>query len=430
MSLFVIGINHKTAPVAIREKVAFAPERMQEALHAVQQIAPENLILSTCNRTELYATSTVSSADHSSNQSQTAHNSIQNLIQWLSDFHHIPRAELEPYLFIHQQDDAVRHALRVACGLDSLVLGEPQILGQLKTALQQASDAKATGNRLQRLMQHAFTTAKKVRTQTSIGSNPISVAFAAVSIAKQIFSRLEDQTALLVGAGETIELVGKHLAANNIGTIIVANRNADKAQKLANEYGGTGISLPEIPAALPKADIVISSTAAPLPIIGKGIVERALKIRKHSPVFMVDIAVPRDIEPEVGELDDIYLYTVDDLQSVIEENLKSRKAAAEQAENMVQDDVSHFMAWMRAQDQMGVIRQFRQNNEAIKQEVLGKAQQMLNNKSPDEVLEFLAHTLTNKLSHAPTQALNQAARQGDEVLLANARKLLNLSNNS
>lgn len=414
MSILIVGVNHKTAPVSIREKVSFSPDSMASALHAAHQVVPENLILSTCNRTEIYA------ACH---QQQPA----ANLVEWLASWHNMPVAQLQPYLYIYQQEEAVRHALRVACGLDSLVLGEPQILGQLKSALQAASDKAVTGNQLNRLMQHAFSTAKKVRTQTSIGANPISVAFAAVSLAKQIFSKLEKHTALLIGAGETIELVGKHLAANGIGGVMVANRSIDKAQKLAAEYGGKGIGLQDLAEHLPKADIVISSTASPVPILGKGTVERALKIRKHRPMFMVDIAVPRDIEQEVGELDDVYLYTVDDLQSVIEENLQSRRAAAEQAEGMVLEEVGNFMAWLRAQDHMATIRDYRAHTDTIRQEVFDKAISLLHHgKSPEEALQFLAHTLANKLSHDATQAMHHAARNGDHALLQHARTLFNL----
>ncbi len=415
MSILIVGVNHKTAPVAIREKVSFSPAEMPQALEAAHHVVQENIILSTCNRTEIYA----------ANDQQ---HPLETLVNWLADWHKLPVGQLRPYLYIHQQDEAVRHTLRVACGLDSLVLGEPQILGQLKSALQNATEQATTGNLLNRLMQHAFSTAKKVRTQTSIGANPISVAFAAVSLAKQIFSQLEKQTALLIGAGETIELVGKHLAANKIGHVLVANRSVDKAQKLASEYGGKGISLQELADHLPQADIVISSTASPVPILGKGTVERALKIRKHRPMFMVDIAVPRDIEQEVAELDDVYLYTVDDLQSVIEENLQSRRAAAEQAEEMVLEETASFMAWLRAQDHMGTIRQYRARTEAIRQEVLDKAKVMLHNgKTAEEALQFLAHTLSNKLSHDATQAMHQAARHGDHVLLASAQTLFNLS---
>ncbi|TXH70395.1 MAG: glutamyl-tRNA reductase [Thiothrix sp.] len=417
MSIFVVGVNHRTAPVAIREQVAFSPERLLEALHAAKPFAQEHLILSTCNRTELYVNC------HEPQQ-------LELIITWLARFHNIPQHKLQPYLFVYHEEQAIQHAMRVACGLDSLVLGEPQILGQLKTALQTATEAHTTGHQLTHLMQHAFNTAKKVRTQTSIGANPVSVAFAAVSLSKQIFSQLEKQTALLVGAGETIELVGRHLNANKIGQIIIANRNVERARKVAEQYEGLAIGLPDIADYLPKADIVISSTAAPLPIIGKGMVERALKARKHRPMFMVDIAVPRDIEPEVGQLDDVYLYTVDDLQSVIEENLQSRRAAAEQAESMVLNEVQSFMGWLRAQEHRDTIRQFRQQNEAIRDEVLARAQKMLQHKDATEVLEFLANTLTNKLTHAPIQSMNQAAQSGNDVLLANAKTLFNLTDES
>jgi glutamyl-tRNA reductase len=415
MPILIVGVNHKTAPVAIREKISFSPDTMTQALHSAQQVVQESLILSTCNRTEIYATCSTT-------------NSAQNLVEWLAHWHKLPVKQLQPYLYLHEDSAAVRHTLRVACGLDSLVLGEPQILGQLKSALQVATEQATTGNHLNRLMQHAFSTAKKVRTQTSIGANPISVAFAAVSLAKQIFSQLEKQTALLIGAGETIELVGKHLATNKIGYVLVANRSVDKAQKLAAEYGGKGIGLQELADYLPKADIVISSTASPVPILGKGTVERALKIRKHRPMFMVDIAVPRDIEQEVTELDDVYLYTVDDLQSVIEENLQSRRAAAEQAEGMVSTETDSFMAWLRAQDHMDTIRAYRARTEQTRQETLDKALTLLNNgKTPEEALQFLAHTLSNKLSHDATHAMHHAARNGDHALLAHARTLFNLS---
>ena len=415
MPILIVGVNHKTAPVAIREKVSFSPDAMTRALHSARQVVQESVILSTCNRTEIYVVC-------------PPQQSVQSVVEWLAQWHSLPVSQLQPYLYLHQDEAAVRHTLRVACGLDSLVLGEPQILGQLKSALQVATEQAVTGNHLNRLMQHAFSTAKKVRTQTSIGANPISVAFAAVSLAKQIFSQLEKQTALLIGAGETIELVGKHLATNKIGHVLVANRSVDKAQKLAAEYGGKGISLQELADHLPKADIVISSTASPVPILGKGTVERALKIRKHRPMFMVDIAVPRDIEQEVAELDDVYLYTVDDLQSVIEENLQSRRAAAEQAEGMVGTETSNFMAWLRAQDHMDTIREYRARTEQTRQETLDKALALLHHgKTPEEALQFVAHTLSNKLSHDATQAMHHAARNGDHALLAHARALFNLS---
>ena len=313
--------------------------------------------------------------------------------------------------------------------MDSLVLGEPQILGQLKDALQIAGEEKVLGNQLNRLSQHVFSAAKKVRTQTQIGANPVSVAYAAVNLSKRIFSSLEQQTALLVGAGETIELVGRHLKNQNIGQLIIANRSVENAQKLADEYGGNVevIPLTALHDKLHHADIVISSTAAPMPVIGKGMVENALKKRKHSPIFMVDIAVPRDIEEEVSQLDDIYLYTVDDLQNVIEENMKSREQAAEQAEIMIESEVIHFMRWLQAQSQMCLIKSYRDDAYSTRQEVLEKALRRMNNgESAEDAMQFLAHTLTNKLLHNPSKTINKAAHDGDTALITAAKKLLNI----
>ncbi len=420
MSILVVGVSHHTAPVDVREKFSFSAEELNQALSVMGEIAAERIILSTCNRTEFYL-ATASTTDNGK-QLQS------RLTQWLAKSRQIDPAKLTSYLYTHFDEDAVKHILRVVSGLDSMVLGEPQILGQVKASHQQAMEHKTTGPVLNRLMQYSFTTAKKVRTQTAIGANPVSVAYAAVSLAKQIFSKLDKQTALLVGAGETIELVGRHLHSNGIGHIIVANRSIDKAQHLANEFDGEAIALETIAERLADADIVISSTAAPIPIIGKGSVERALKQRKHQPIFMVDIAVPRDIEPEVGKLDDIYLYTVDDLQSVIEENMQSRQQAAEQAEQMVEQEVGSFMDWLRAQSQLQLIRDYRTHTNQLKEDVLQKAlKQIENGKSPEDALQFLAHTLTNKLSHAPTAAMNKAAHSGNIQLLEAARDLLDLN---
>ncbi len=420
MSLRVIGINHKTAPVAIREKVAFTPEGLNNTLlqikNDIANTSTEVIILSTCNRTEIY---TFSDAK------------IDHIIGWLTQQNSEAAEQIEKSIYDFSEKKAIQHVMRVASGLDSMVLGEPQILGQLKAALKIATKLDTAGTTLKRLMQHAFSTAKKVRTETSIGSNPVSVAFAAVNLAKQIFSKFENKTALLIGAGETIELVGKHLSNAKIGNIIIANRSVENANKLAKELGGQGISLQQIGDYLADADIVISSTAAPVPIIGKGTVERALKQRKHKPVFMVDIAVPRDIEEEVGELDDIYLYTVDDLKSVIDENIKSREKAAEQGEAMVIEHVETFMGWLRAQDQMELIRSYRSKINNIQNQTLEKAQKLLRNgTSADEVLVFLAHTLTNKLAHDATVSMNKAAQSGDHRLLEASDKILNLSQDS
>ncbi len=419
MSIRVIGINHKTAPVAVREKVAFSPDALEDTLNRIKADKAalnkknEVVILSTCNRTEIYS---------------FANYSLDEMLDWLSHQSTLSKEEIKQHLYEYQGNEAIQHIMRVASGLDSLVLGEPQILGQLKSALKISSEYNTAGTTLKRLMQHTFSTAKKVRTQTSIGSNPVSVAYAAVNLAKQIFSQLDKKSALLIGAGETIELVGKHLKNTGIGSIVIANRSVENATRLANEIGGIGVALQEISNYLPDADIVISSTAAPVPIIGKGTVEWALKKRKHRPIFMVDIAVPRDIEEEVGDLDDIYLYTVDDLQSVIEDNIKSRQEAAEQAELMIAKEVEEFMGWLRAQDKMQLIKNYREKVSSIQQETLEKASKLLRNgSSPEEALQFLAHTLSNKLAHDATAAMNKAAHSGDHKLLEASDKIFKLS---
>jgi glutamyl-tRNA reductase len=415
MSLYAIGINHRTAPVQIREQVVFPPEAVADALGQLQGLGlSEAAILSTCNRTEIYC-------------ELDGPGQREALARWLGAYHALDYRELTPYLYVHEDELAVRHALRVACGLDSMVLGEPQILGQLKQAFQAAGTAGSLGRNLGRLFQHAFNVAKRVRTDTAIGASPVSVAFAAVNLAKQIFGDLAEQTALLIGAGETIELAARHLHGSGVRRMIIANRSLDRGALLAGQFGAEAIPLPEIPRRLAEADIVISSTAAPLPILGKGAVERAIRARKHRPMFMVDIAVPRDIEPEVAELDDVYLYTVDDLETVIEENLRTRREAADQAEELIDVQVQTFMGWLRAQGAIGTIRAYRDRADATRREVLDRALRMLAQGRPaEEALSYLAHTLTNKLIHDPTSALNEAAHEGRKDLLEAAEALLRL----
>ena len=418
MSIIVIGINHKTAPVAIREKVAFSEKQLSDALTTDDELFDEKLILSTCNRTEVYA-------------SVKEDTSPAALNSWYAKQHIGGEDDLEQYIYQLSDEEAIQHAFRVACGLDSLVLGEPQILGQLKTALSTASSHKAIGNKLNRLMQHAFLTAKKVRTDTDIGSHSVSVAYTAVNLARQIFGDLDEQTALLIGAGETIELVGRHLQGSGIKKIIIANRSLENAKMLGESLNAEVIGLTDISQHLASADIVISSTASPIPIIGKGSVEKALKQRKHKPIFMVDIAVPRDIEAEVGELNDIYLYSVDDLQSVIDHNIDSRRRAADIAETMISKETEVFQRWLTAQQQMGHVKEYREQIAETKQAVLDKAlKQLKNGKSAEEALQFLAHTLTNKLGHQPTQTMNHAAHAGDIETLKSARRLLGLSDSA
>jgi glutamyl-tRNA reductase len=312
-----------------------------------------------------------------------------------------------------------------------MILGEPQILGQVKSAFQTALDAGRAGKILTRLFQHAFSTAKQVRTDTAIGDSPVSVAFAAVSLARQIFADLSRQTAMLIGAGETVELAARHLAQNGIGRIIVANRTIARAQDLAEQFDAYAISLTEIPSHLAEADIVIASTASPVPILGKGTVESALKKRRHQPIFMVDIAVPRDIEAEVAELQDVYLYTVDDLDEVIQGNLRSRQEAAEQAREIIQFQVDEFLGWMRSLDATGLIQDYRRQAGLIRDEVLAKAEKMLEAGKPaDEVLRFLAQTLTNKLLHTPSAKLREAGSNGQREILEAANALFELGHGS
>ncbi len=419
MMLLAIGLNHKTAPVQIRERVAFSPERLPEVLRhlTAEQAVSEAAILSTCNRTELLCN--VDSGDSAV------------IIDWFRRYHNLRPEELEPYLYTHPEMHAVRHLLRVASGLDSMILGEPQILGQLKDAYIAARQAGTLGKLLNRLFEHTFAVAKQVRTDTAIGASPVSVAFAAISLARQIFTSLADHTALLIGAGDTIELAARHLKENGIGRIIIANRTLARAETLVNEVQGMAITLAEIPSYLPQADIVISSTASQLPILGKGAVERAIKIRRHQPILMVDIAVPRDIEPEVGELNDVYLYTVDDLHEIIDEGLKSRQEAAQQAEEIIDTQVTHFMGWLRSLDAVATIRSYREKVEQIRDEELARTRRLLlAGHNPDEILQCLAHSLSNKLAHAPSVQMRRAGFEGREELLRAARELLDIKLNS
>jgi len=415
MRLLAVGINHKTAPIEIRERVAFATDRLPEALHDLRARSrvEEAAILSTCNRTELMCCVKDTTADE--------------VVTWLGDYHHLRKDQVAPYIYLHPEQNAVRHMLRVASGLDSMILGEPQILGQIKTAYATAIQAGTVGTLLGRLFQHTFSVAKQVRTDTAIGSSPVSVAFAAVSLAKQIFDDLPQRTVMLIGAGETIELAARHLHENGIGRIIIANRTVEKAHALASNFNGYAIELSEIPAHLAEADIVISSTASPLPILGKGAVESAIKARKHRPMLMVDIAVPRDIEAEVGELRDIYLYTVDDLQEIIQEGLKSRQEAAKQAEEIIDTQVTRFMGWMQSLDSVSTIRAYREQAERVRDEEIEKARRMLERGMPAaEVLQSLARGLTNKLTHTPSAQMKQAGFDGRNELLDAARELFDL----
>lgn len=411
--LITLGVNHKSAPLDLRERLAFTPQSLPEALRSLHKLegVEEAAIVSTCNRTELYCTA--------------GENGDKTLVDWFSAFHGFEPSMINNHLYLHQHEDTIRHVMEVASGLDSMVLGEPQIAGQMKDAYAMAGKEGTLGQLLGKLFQHAFAVAKQVRTDTAIGSSPVSVAFAAVSLAKQIFGELNDSTALLIGAGDTIELTARHLHSQNIKHMIVANRSLDRAEKLAEEFNAEAIRLQHIGDHLHRADIVIASTASPLPVLGKGTVERALKARKHEPIFMVDLAVPRDVEPEVAKLDDVYLYAVDDLQEVIDENLQSRMQAAEQARDIIADEVQHFLNWQRSLGTVDVISELRSSTQAMSEEVLNKALKQLSaGQTPEQALQFLAHTLTNKFLHKPCASLRKAGEEENDDLIHSARQLL------
>jgi len=416
MTLLTLGINHKTAPVAVREKVAFAPDHLPAQLrqvnvsHGIDEIA----ILSTCNRTELYFTA--------------KDNNPEVLLSWLEQVHGVSLHELESCHYSLTDEAAVQHIMRVASGLDSLILGEPQILGQMKSAYAVAQEAGTVGPELDRLFRQTFSVAKQVRTDTAIGENPVSVAYAAVNLGQRIFSDLSTSRALLVGAGETIDLVARHLVDAGVKYITVANRTLERAEALAEQFGARAILLSEIPDELHKADIVIASTASPLPILGKGAVERALKKRKHAPMFMVDIAVPRDIEAEVGDLNDVYLYTVDDLKDIIEENVRQREHAAQDAEEIIEAGSAAFMRQLRTLDAVNTLKAFRQHAESIRDQELEKALKRLNKGDDAEaVLKTLANMLTNKLIHQPTVQMREASSVGRKEVMNWVQELYQLS---
>ncbi|ATA23961.1 glutamyl-tRNA reductase [Brenneria goodwinii] len=417
MTLLALGINHKTAPVSLRERVSFSPDALGQALNSLlqQPMVQGGVLLSTCNRTELYL-----SVEEQANQRE-------QLIDWLCEYHHLDPDEVSDSLYLHKDNAAVSHLMRVASGLDSLVLGEPQILGQVKKAFAESLRGHNVSGELERLFQKSFTVAKRVRTETDIGASAVSVAFAACTLARQIFESLADVNVLLVGAGETIELVARHLREHQVHRMVIANRTRERAQALAAEVGAEIITLAELDEQLAQADIVISSTASTLPIIGKGMMERTLKARRNQPMLMVDIAVPRDIEPEVGKLPNVYLYSVDDLHAIIQHNLAQRKAAAIQAESIVQQESSDFMAWLRAQSAVDTIRDYRAQAEELRSEMTAKALAAIQQGNDVEtVIEELTHRLTNRLIHAPTKSLQQAARDGDLDRLQTLRDSLGL----
>ena len=398
MQLFALGINHHTAPLAVREQVAFGPEKLTQALHELtdSQCASEVAILSTCNRTELYCNTAQPEAT----------------VDWLADFHRIERRELAPYLYTLPREQAVQHAFRVAAGLDSMVLGETQILGQMKQAVHTAEEAGTLGLLLNKLFQRTFSVAKEVRTSTEIGANSVSMAAAAVRLAERIFPSVRDQACLFIGAGEMIELCMTHFAAQHPRRMTVANRTEARARPLAERFHAGMIALTALPEALPEYDIIITSTASPLPILGKGMLERATRQRRHRPIFIVDLAVPRDVEAEVADMDDVFLYSVDDLGQVVREGTDSRVAQVAQAEAIIETNVANFLHWMEGRELVPTIRALRDTAERHRRHEIGKATRALASGSdPQMVLEALSRTLTNKLLHAPTHALNHATSE-------------------
>jgi glutamyl-tRNA reductase len=395
MQLLTLGLNHTTAPLAVREKVVFAAENLQPALSQLVRGGPvsEAAILSTCNRTELYCVT----------------EAPLQALDWLAGYHHMPAQQLQPFVYALPEREAVRHAFRVASGLDSMVVGEPQILGQLKDAVQTASQAGTLGTLLHKLFQRTFAVAKEVRTNTGIGANVVSMAAAAVKLAGRIFPSISEQKVLFVGAGEMIELCATHFAAQNPRAITVANRTLERAQQLAHRFNGQAILLRDLPEHLAEYDIVVSCTASTLPILGKGLMERVIKARRYRPVFMVDLAVPRDIEPEVAGLDDIFLYTVDDLSAIVRDGIDARSGAVAQAEAIIESQVGSFLHWMNAREAVPVIRALREKGEDARRQELDRAFRALGRgDDPRAVLEAFSQGLTNKLLHGPTQALHDA----------------------
>ncbi|MDQ5903309.1 MAG: glutamyl-tRNA reductase [Pseudomonadota bacterium] len=413
MALFTLGINHHTAPLSVREQVAFNADKLQHALTDLTRanVVREAAILSTCNRTEIYC----------------AADNPETAVQWLAQYHAIDHGVIQPYLYTLPQREAIRHAFRVASGLDSMVIGEPQILGQMKEAVRTAEAAGTLGVHLHKMFQRAFAVAKEVRSTTAIGANIVSMAAAGVHLAERIFERISDQRILFVGAGEMIELCTTYFAAKEPKELVIANRTIERGRALAERFGGSVMRLEEIGDRLGHFDIVVSCTASTLPIIGLGMVERAVKMRRHRPMFMVDLAVPRDIESEVGELDDVFLYTVDDLAQVVESGLESRQAAVVEAEAIITTQVDTFIGWLETRDAVPLIRSLRDTAERVRRHEMEHALKLLaKGENPEKVLDQLSHRLTNKFLHAPTQALNAAEADERESLRNAASRLFHL----
>ncbi|MEJ2171282.1 MAG: glutamyl-tRNA reductase [Woeseiaceae bacterium] len=414
MRLQILGLNHNTAPVEIREQVVFAGDEVGQALGRLAEIEgiDEAVLLSTCNRTEFYVL--------------TSDIGREQLKDWLRNERNLD-PQFADTLFTLDEDAAIRHIFRVACGLDSLVLGEPQILGQLKDAVRVAQHSGTLGKHLHRLFQHTFSVAKKVRTDTEIGANPVSVASAAVSLAQQFFAGFRQHTALLVGAGMTVELLAKHLSSRGIRRLFVANRDLERARRLANRFGGYAVPLSELEGTLPEADILFTSTASTEPLITCAQLKGAVSIRKHKPIFAVDIAVPRDIEANAAELDDVYLYTIDDLDKVILQGQGSREAAAVDANRILDDEIARYLSIERAKQVNPIITALREHGESIRDEVLAQARRRIaKGIDSNEVIEFATAALMKKLLHNPSVRLREAGEASQEDIIEAAQILFGL----
>jgi glutamyl-tRNA reductase len=437
MALVLVGINHNTANIEMREKVAFPPEIVESALAEIYALPPiaEVVIVSTCNRTEIYldfaeGDSEAPAGDELSQNRQLVDRQAE-IVAWLSKFHGLEVGGLEQCSYSYGSEDVVRHLMKVSCGLDSMVLGEPQILGQIKSAYAVSKDQEVVAQSLGRAFEEAFSIAKQVRTDTAIGENPVSVAYAAVTLAERIFSDLPSLSVLLIGAGRTIELVVKHLVEKGVSEIVVANRTLDNALEIANRFDAHGVLLSDMPEQLIKADIVVSSTNSQLPLLGKGAVERALKHRKHKPMLLVDLAVPRDIEAEVSEIADAYLYSIDDISDVIEDGVKSRADAAAQAESIIERGVEDYRKALRSLNVVSTLRAFRDKADAIREKELERALKALEKgESAEAVVSSLARSLTQKLVHSPSVQMKKASAAGRDELLALTAELFELSSES
>lgn len=407
MQLLAVGLNHTTAPVSLREKVAFPADQLGQAVASAcawfgntNQRPFESAILSTCNRTEIYGAS-ANDGDIEAAIDQTAH--------FVADFHKLPFGDLRPYLYALPHDGAVRHAFRVASGLDSMVLGEPQILGQMKDAVRQAEAAGGLGTYLHQMFQRTFAVAKEVRSTTEIGAHSVSMAAAAVRLSQRIFDDLSQQHVLFIGAGEMIDLCITHFAAQHPKSITIANRTVERAELLAQRFGGHAMRLGELPEQLSRFDVVVSCTASSLPIIGLGMVERAIKARRRKPIFMVDLAVPRDIESEVGRLNDVFLYTVDDLGAAVQVGMENRQLAVAQAEAIIETRVQAYMHWLSSRSMVPLIQDLQESGEQMRRAELERAKKLLaKGEDIDAVLEALSKGLTAKFLHGPQQALHSA----------------------